>query len=106
MNRLLSRDDLRGSASHFSCDADGKVTISNVQRFDGLLDQNEKERNGYRKHHHRGDQKHVRKVAEIPEIIFHELEAKFGRPEQNPKAWKKWLNNYDNRFFRTSQGSL
>jgi len=31
---------------------------------------------------------------------------KFGKPAENPKAWKQWLNNNENRVFRTGGGHL
>jgi hypothetical protein len=35
-----------------------------------------------------------------------ELRQRFGDPRDNPKDWKKWLNDYNNRYFRTSGGSV
>ena len=51
-------------------------------------------------------QKHLQKVADIPAPIYYELIEKFGQPRDNPKAWKRWLNDYDNRFFRTTGGTI
>ena len=51
-------------------------------------------------------QKHLQKVADIPAPIYYELINKFGQPRDNPKAWKRWLNDYDNRFFRTTGGTI
>jgi hypothetical protein len=34
---------------------------------------------------------------------------KFGDPHNNPEAqkkWKAWLNDIDNRYFRTSGGNI
>lgn len=106
MQRLLSTDPVTGLTQTFNCDADGLVTIDTQQRFDGLLDQNERERNGFRMSNYRGDQQHMRKVAEIPSIIYDVMEQKFGPWAKNPQDWKKWLNDYDNRYFRTTGGQL
>jgi hypothetical protein len=35
-----------------------------------------------------------------------ELKEKFGDYKDNPTEWRKWLNDYDNRFFRTSGGNV
>lgn len=51
-------------------------------------------------------QKHHQKIAEIPTVIYYELLQKYGRPNQNPKAWLKWLQNSDNQAFRTTNGRL
>ncbi len=51
-------------------------------------------------------QKHQQKVAEIPNVIYYDLLKKFGDPKNNPKAWKAWLNDADNRAFRTTGGSI
>ena len=54
-------------------------------------------------------QKHWQHIAEIPSTLFLELTQKFGDPTNNPEAskkWKRWLNDSDNRFFRTGGGSM
>lgn len=51
-------------------------------------------------------QKHHQKIAEIPTVIYYDLLQKFGRPDQNPNAWLKWLQNSDNQSFRTTNGRL
>jgi hypothetical protein len=51
-------------------------------------------------------QKHWQHVAEIPATVYLELRAKLGEPKDNPTEWKRWLNDYDNRFFRTGGGNV
>ena len=51
-------------------------------------------------------QKHWQKVGEIPNVLYHDLLLKFGRPDQNPKAWLRWLQDKDNEAFRTTNGRL
>jgi hypothetical protein len=53
-----------------------------------------------------GTQKHMAHVAEIPNVLYNELVQKFGKPADNPKAWKQWLNSNENRVFRTGGGHL
>jgi hypothetical protein len=53
-----------------------------------------------------GTQKHVQHVAEIPNVVYHHLLKTLGKPSENPKAWKAWLNNSENRDFRTGGGNI
>lgn len=46
------------------------------------------------------------KVASIPDFLFWELQAKFGPMKDNQKAWMRWLDDPDNRAFRTRPGKL
>ena len=38
--------------------------------------------------------------------LYFDLLKKFGNPKDNPKDWKKWLQNPDNKHFRTTGGRL
>ena len=51
-------------------------------------------------------QRHQQKVAEIPASLYYDLIKKLGEPHQNQKAWRRWLNDSENRFFRSSGGSV
>jgi hypothetical protein len=51
-------------------------------------------------------QRHQQKIAEIPSVIYYDLLKKFGQPRDNMKAWKRWLNDPDNRAFRTTGGRV
>lgn len=42
-------------------------------------------------------------VASIPDFLFHRLRKQFG---DDQKAWAKWLNDPDNRAFRTRPGRI
>ena len=53
-----------------------------------------------------GTQKHMRQIAEIPANLYYELLHKFGEPKKNKKAWSRWLNDPDNKYFRTGGGSI
>jgi hypothetical protein len=52
------------------------------------------------------EQKHVQHIAEIPNVVYHHLLKTLGKPSENPKAWKAWLNNSENRDFRTGGGNI
>lgn len=51
-------------------------------------------------------QRHMQKIAEVPLAIYHQLWAKYGDPKHNPKPWNRWLNDPDNRHFRTNSMRL
>lgn len=81
--------------------------VYSVQRADQIVDRNRAERNAFQKNSLVGNtQAHWQKTAEIPENLYYDLVRKFGTPKQNPTEWKKWLNDYDNRFFRTTEGRV
>jgi len=54
----------------------------------------------------RGTQKHMAHIAEIPNVLYHHLLKTLGKPSENPKAWKQWLNDSENRAFRTGGGNV
>tara|TARA_R100001086_G_scaffold234338_1_gene156558 strand:+ start:76 stop:390 length:315 start_codon:yes stop_codon:yes gene_type:complete len=47
----------------------------------------------------------VHKVASIPMVIYHEL-AKISNNFKDQRAVRKWLNDKDNRVFRTRPGRV
>lgn len=53
-----------------------------------------------------GTQRHRLHVAEIPNVIFHELLRRFGHWKHNQAAWKRWLNDPDNAAFRAWTGRV
>ncbi len=48
--------------------------------------------------------KDLRHVAEVPMIIYEKAVQEGWVNDEN--AWKKWLNNPDNKIFRTWQGKV
>ena len=48
--------------------------------------------------------KNMRHVAEVPLVIWEKAVQEGWSKDQN--AWKKWLNDYNNRYFRTSGGMV
>ena len=76
-----------------------------TQNVQALVEQNRREANEFRPGSLIGNtQDHRRKVASIPSIVYMDLVEKFGDPNDNPKAWRKWLTDPDNRLFRTDGG--
>ena len=82
--------------------------VYSIQRADPILSKNKAQRNANGKGARTGStQEHWRKVADIPEVLYYDLVAKFGPPTRDNWAdWSKWLNDYDNRFFRTTEGKV
>lgn len=104
--KLLRRDPVTGKETWYHSE-DGNNFITSTQNIDALVSKNKAEANEFRPGSLIGNtQNHRRKVADIPAGLYHELVAKMGRPQDNPKEWRKWLNDYDNRFFRTDQGTI
>ena len=104
--RLIKKDETSGKEVWMHDDDKGYV-IEETQHVTPLLDENKRKANGWQYGQMTGNtQKHWQQVAEIPNVIYLQLVEKFGAPKDNPTAWKKWLNDYDNRYFRTGGGSL
>jgi len=107
MKKLVHKDALTGKETWCHFQPDGGFIFETTQNVDALLQENKKQANEYRNGSLLGNtQRHQQKVADIPAGLYHELVQKFGRPKDNPNAWKRWLNDYDNRFFRTGGGNV
>lgn len=109
MKRLLDHDPLTGVTEWFEYDdSNDTFTIQNEQDVSGLV-----EWNGFQANHfNRADDKwgdgfdHRTKVASIPLNIYFDLKKRFGSMRENPRAWKRWLNDPDNVAFRTRPGRV
>ena len=106
MKRVLSTDPVTGKQVSMHQNTDGSTFIEQRQNFDNLVKLNTHMNNEWRVGQLRGSQKHMAHVAEIPNIVYAHLVEKFGKPADNPKAWKQWLNDSQNRAFRTGGGHL
>lgn len=105
MKKIITKNSLKTTTMNF--DHDGSFMVKTDYEIGDILDSNKKQANEYKAGSLVGNtQKHQRKVADIPTVIYLELIEKFGQPKDNPKAWRKWLNDYDNRFFRTGGGTI
>ncbi len=105
--RLIRSDSQRRSQTWVHENDDGGWTIEQKQHVGHVLEHNKRLRDEWQKGQLTGNtQKHWQQVAEIPANVFMELKEKFGDYKDNPKAWRKWLNDYDNRFFRTGGGHI
>lgn len=106
MKRGLINDNQTGKRVDLVTDSDGSQRIVQSQNFDTLIKLNRHMNNDWQYGQMRGTQKHMQHVAEIPNVVYAHLVEKFGKPSENPKAWKQWLNDSHNRDFRTGGGNI
>jgi len=104
MRRLITSNPMTGKETYLNQNSDGSTFIENTQRFDGLLELNKQMNDDWRPGNMLGTQRHMQHIAEIPNVVYAHLIEKFGKPSENPKAWKQWLNDNENRAFRTGGG--
>jgi|TARA_R110002110_G_scaffold83117_4_gene215880 hypothetical protein len=106
MKLPISRDDAAGKKTfmHFSGDDTHVVT---EQKVDHILDANKRQANAWKPGDMIGNtQHHHQKVADIPVSVYYEVVKRLGEPRHNPAAWKRWLNDSENRFFRSTGSTL
>ncbi len=106
MKKNIINDAVTGKQVDLVTKSDGSQLITTTQNFDQLMRLNKQMNDDWRYGNMRGTQKHMAHAAEIPNVVYHELVKKFGKPSENPEAWKKWLNDSENRAFRTGGGNL
>ena len=105
--RTVVYDPLRGIHVEVDLDADAGdgFVVHQVQRTAGLQARNDHEANEYRAGSMIGDtQRHMLHVAEIPVAIVHDLMNR--GIWRDDKAMRRWLNDPDNRCFRTGGGRV
>lgn len=106
MRKNIKTDPVTGQKTDLVIETDGSQRIETSQGFGDLLKLNKHMSDDWRYGQMTGSQKHMAHVAEIPNVVYNELIKKFGKPSDNPKAWKQWLNSNENRVFRTGGGNL
>ena len=107
MKRYLYSDPRTRKEVAMHQNSDGSVYIEQQQEFGDLLKINKQMANDYSPGSMLGNtQRHVQHVAEIPNVVYNHLLEKFGPMRENPKAWKQWLNDQENRAFRTGGGHI
>lgn len=107
MKKLVKRDESTGVETWCHFDSNGGFTFETVQNVDSIIKNNKAEANEYRAGSMIGNtQNHRQKVADIPVSVYYEVLERLGNPKDNPVEWRRWLNDYDNRFFRTGGGTI
>ncbi len=105
--RVISSDPAAGKQTTMEFDRDGKATIVQRQNVDHIIEANKQKQNAWQYGKLIGNtQRHHQQVAEIPNQLYMQLREKFGHPADNPKEWARWLNDPNNRFFRTGGGRI
>jgi len=99
--KILSHDADTGITKYFQDNLDGTYTIETDQDMSGILEANKNEYKETDKHTKYGEWS---KVASIPLSIYYDLKAK--GILDDPAAMKKWLNDPDNKYFRTRVGKV
>jgi hypothetical protein len=100
--RLVSENAAIGQKQYWHDHDDGSVTIQTVQDVEDVAESNKQSFNQVdERANWNGD---MHKVASIPMAIFYDLKRK--GILDDPAAMKKWLNDSDNRVFRTRPGTV
>jgi hypothetical protein len=97
--RLFDKDPMMGTSTYWHVTDKGEYMLETVQDVTAIADRNKKEYNQAPNKY--GD---VNKVASIPLSVYYELKRQ--GIVDDPKALRKWLNDGDNRVFRTRAGTL
>lgn len=96
-----------GSVTTFHDMDDGGLVVSTEQEISGLIDANKEEYNTSSSKW--SDNALENRVARIPLKVFDQLEREGitrGFTILDQKRFKAWLNNPDNRVFRTKAGRI
>lgn len=104
--RTLSRDAATGITTDFIFEAGETASqdtfvIAKSQDVTALVEQNKVARNEIDKHHRHGE---FSKIASIPLSIYYDLKQRGIIDDQ--KAMRAWLNDPDNRAFRTRDARI
>ena len=102
---MQNLNNFRQSAVH--SDGDGGIVIETRQDISDILEQNKKEYNSYDERARWSDNLFGNKVASIPMTVIDDLNKQGimrGFAVLDEKRFKAWLNERDNRVFRTRTG--
>ena len=103
---LLNKNPYTGKQTWIEDTVDG-LQVNTQVNVSPVLDFAKKQEGEYRYGSLIGNtQKHQQKIAEIPAPLFFELQKKFGHFKHNKKKWLKWLQDPENKHFRTTGGRL
>ena len=105
MAKLLNKDEFKKQTAHTT--EDGGIVIATEQDVTEIIEQNKKEYNATN-----GRWKEdvlSNKIASIPMTVIDTLNKQGimkGFDVVDQKKFRAWLNDPDNRFFRTRQGKV
>jgi len=102
MKRVISTDPLTGITTYWIVDPQtGAVTIQSEQKAEAVLEANKRSYAGINAKERHGD---MSRVASIPLNVYYDLKRK--GIVDDPVAFKRWLNDSENRVFRTRGGTV
>lgn len=101
--KMISQDPVTGVKEYFHHDGreDGTVGIERVQDVQDIVDVAQRRYNDQKRSTRYGE---LAKVASVPLSVLEQLRKDGIASDQ--KALKKWLNDPDNRVFRTRPGRV
>ena len=106
MKKSLINDPASGKRTYMQWEGDDTHVVTE-QKIDHILEHNKRQANDWKYGNLLNNtQRHHQKVAEIPATLYNDLVKRLGDPRQNMKAWKKWLNDPENRYFRSTGGTV
>lgn len=97
--RLFGHDPLTGITQYWHVTDKGEYVIETQQDVTAIADQNKRYYNN--SPDRMGD---LPRVASIPLNVYYDLKRR--GIADDPKKLKQWLNDSDNRVFRTMEGTL
>tara|TARA_Y100001951_G_C11263757_1_gene254169 strand:- start:703 stop:1068 length:366 start_codon:yes stop_codon:yes gene_type:complete len=115
--RLLSYDEATGRTEIYHYDAvEDRSIVETVQDIEPILIQNRAEYNSFDENARFGSpltqsQETFHHVGRVPNVILEQMPPEMrqgimsGKGLQG-KAWKRWINDPDNRMFRTRPGRV
>lgn len=100
--RFFSKDDEQGITRYFHYDDEtGQATIQTQQDVTDVIEENKQE---FAQVDERARWGEWNKVASIPMSIYFQLKAEGKLDDQ--AYMKRWLNDPENRYFRTRSGQV
>jgi len=102
MKIQVSENQLIGQKQYWHEDDDGNVTIQTSQDVSDVIEENKRQFNQVDERANWSGEWH--KVGSIPMSIFFDLKRRGILDDQ--VAMKKWMNDPDNRLFRTRPGKV
>lgn len=103
----MENTEFRKTVAH--ADGEGGVVYETRQDVSGIIEQNKREFSLYDERSKWSDDLYGNKVASIPLTVIDDLNKQGimrGFHVLDEKRFRAWLNNPDNRFFRTRPGNI
>jgi hypothetical protein len=107
INEIAKQNNFRSRKAHKT--DEGELVIETVQDVSGIVESNRKQFNAYDERAKWSDHLFGNKIASIPLTVIDELNKQGimrGFHVLDQTRFKAWLNNPDNRAFRTRPGRI